>query len=264
MSELLSRIDKFFEREKIEYYGVLKFSDCKVINDRKLKEFKPESAVMFLIPYKTGEYPERNVSLYSVSKDYHLYAKLLQQRLETFIEQEQGVFKIFCDSSPIDERDAALKSGLGVKGKNSLVINEKYGSFVFIGTLLTDRKFDDCEYIKEQKNTPECIGCSECISSCEYLSGKRNVCLSSLNQQKRVSDDELTLIKQNKIRWGCDVCQLVCPMNKNVQNTPIDFFYEDVVPVVTAEYLQNLQDEKFSERAYSWRGRAVIERNIGN
>ena len=90
------------------------------------------------------------------------------------------------------------------------------------------------------------------------------MCLSSLNQQKRVSDDELTLIKQNKIRWGCDVCQLVCPMNKNVQNTPIDFFYEDVVPVVTSEYLQNLQDDKFSERAYSWRGRAVIERNIGN
>ena len=262
MSKLYEVVKAFFEKEKIEYFSPIEFKDCTIINASKLRDFCPKSAVMFLIPYKTGDYPERNVSLYSVSRDYHLYARELEERLKAFMENESAVFRTFCDSSPINERDAAIKACLGVRGKNGLVINEKYGSFVFIGTLLTDGVFDKEEYSEVKNKAPECIGCRKCIDVCGYLSGKESTCFSELTQRKKVSDDELAAIKSDKIRWGCDRCQEVCPMNEAAKKTPIDFFYEDTIPFVTEEYILSAEDEKFCERAYSWRGKEVILRNI--
>ena len=80
------KISDFLKKEGIEYFNALPFSECEVINERKLRDFKPESCIAFLIPYYTGEYPERNISLYSVSRDYHLFAKELEERLLDFLK----------------------------------------------------------------------------------------------------------------------------------------------------------------------------------
>ncbi len=265
MSKAYSLTAEFLKKENIEYFGAVDFSLCRVINQRKIIGFEPKSAIIFLIPYKTGDYPQRNLSLYSVSRDYHLYAKQLEARLCGFIENNLGknyIFRLFCDNSPIDERAAAIDACLGVRGENGLIINEKYGSFVFVAAILTDAVFDKGEYVSNFGKEKSCIKCGKCKEKCDFLSGKSDICFSSVTQKKAVTEQELEQIKSRQIRWGCDDCQVICPMNSGVQSTPIEFFYQEPIPFLTADSLNKMSDDEFKKRAYSWRGKEAIMRNL--
>lgn len=257
------KIREFLTCEGIEYMEALDFSECEIINPRKLHDFSPKSAVVFLIPYYTGQHPERNVSLYSVSRDYHMFASTLSSRLSQLFDGDKHTFRLFCDSSPINERSLALKAGLGVMGENRLIINEKYGSYVFIACILTDAVFLEDEYTHQGK-VKKCISCGRCKKECAFLRGERDTCLSDLNQRKKVTEDELRLIQSQKIRWGCDTCQDICPMNSKAQITPIEFFHNSIIENITPELINSLSDEEFSQRAYSWRGKDTIIRNISD
>ena len=261
---LFARIKTFLEQEGIEYCKALEFSRCSVINQRRMPEFDVKSAVVFLMPYKTGDYPHRNVSLYSVSRDYHLYAKMLAEKLNAAFSEDGKGFYLTADSSPVDERAAAVECGLGVMGENGLVINEKYGSYVFVGTILTDAVFEEGEYAPKTDIKKVCLGCGRCKEACGYLRGDGGVCLSELTQKKTLDENELAAVRSNRIRWGCDTCQQVCPMNKEVHNTPIPFFHEAVLPWVSVQIIENMTDEEFESRAYSWRGKKVILRNLSD
>ncbi|MBO4343050.1 MAG: epoxyqueuosine reductase [Clostridia bacterium] len=256
MKELLSTVLK---EENIEYFSFLDIADCSVIQPHLMPE-GIKAAAIWLIPYYTGPHPERNISLYSISKDYHLFSKILERKIASRLKSAfpDGDFHFFCDSSPIDEVKAAISAGLGVIGRNGLLINEKYGSYVFIGSVLTTLE-TECEKPKERKN---CLGCGKCVSSCDFLAGKKSYCHSSLTQQKNVTDGELAEIRSKKIRWGCDLCQEVCPMNKNVPQTPVSFFYEDMKEYLTPEDIEKMSKAEFSERAYCWRGKKTMIRNL--
>lgn len=256
MSEQFARIRDFFKKENIECYSVLPIDKATVINERLMPK-DAKSVVIFLIPYYTNEYQNRNVSLYAVSRDYHLYIKQLQSRFSC----DDGFYRFFADTSPIDERQAALYAGLGVKGQNRLLINEKYGSYIFLGSIITDVVFDEDEYAHEFAKK-DCKNCGLCKKNCAFLGGKRDFCLSELNQRKKVTDEELSFIRSHKIIWGCDDCQTVCPYNKDIPVTPIEFFHKDTLPCITQQLIENMSDEIFKERAYSWRGKNVILRNL--
>ena len=244
----------------IDTLGFLPLSECSVILPRLLFD-GAQSAAQFLMPYYTVSYPERNVSLYAVSKDYHLFFRTLADRLTPILSAAfpDDTFAFFCDHSPIDEVSAAVKCGLGVKGKNGLLIHPRYGSYVFIGTMITTRKLTSPTTIKAPRT---CLACGACERACGFLAGKESVCASELNQRKALTEEEVRSVRSKKIRWGCDVCQEVCPMNRNVPPTPIRFFYEDVIPVVTKETLDGMSKTALSERAYGWRGRKTITRNV--
>ena len=74
MSEVYTKIKNFLLNEGIECYSAIKSDNLLVINERIMPE-NAKSCVMFFIPYYTGKHEDRNVSLYSVSLDYHLYIK---------------------------------------------------------------------------------------------------------------------------------------------------------------------------------------------
>ncbi len=258
MSKVYTQIKSFLKNEGIECFSAIKAERLSVINERIMPE-GAKSCVMFFIPYYTGKHPDRNVSLYSVSLDYHLYVKELSSRFEG---DGEHYFKFFADTSPINERRAAIDSGLGFVGRNGLLISEKYGSYVFIGTLLTDAVFDENEYVsaKEKKS---CIGCGLCKRSCAFLRGERDYCLSELTQRKQVTDEELEIIRSHKLAWGCDGCQEVCPHNKDAGITPVEFFHRDLLERIDADMIENMSKDEFSKRAYAWRGKKTILRNLG-
>ena len=251
--------EDFFDNEKIYYRAELDARSLHVIQPHLMPE-NIKSAIIWLIPYYTGPHPNRNVSLYALSRDYHIYAKTLGEKLCEIAKAEfpGENFYCFCDSSPINEIDAAIKAGLGVLGKNRLLINDRYGSYIFIGAMLSTLE-PSCPKSEPVKS---CIKCGKCLQTCEFLSGKSEICLSDLNQKKHLLDEEILLVRSHEIRWGCDVCQEVCPMNKNAELTPIEFFRSDIIEKISKEMLEQMDKKNFKSRAYSWRGKNIILRNL--
>ncbi|NMP36791.1 MAG: epoxyqueuosine reductase [Clostridiales bacterium] len=218
-----------------------------------------KSVICVLFPYNLGEdaYRGGNISSYAAVKDYHIIAGEYLERLALELSERYpgNSFVPFCDNSPLPEVAAAKLSGLGVTGKNGLLISPVYGSRVFIGEIVTDAVFEF------SAPAGECSGCGKCIESCPSgaLSENgvdRSLCLSAVTQKKgELSQHEQELIRASGCIWGCDVCQNVCMMNKNAAVTPIEEFFRDA----RASYEG---DADISERAFAWRGRAVIQRNF--
>ena len=133
-------LDEFFEKNNIEYYAVLDYKDVRETFPELMRResFTPRSVIVYLLPYYTGQ--TENISLYAASLDYHLAISEVNESLSALLSaQFPGCSsKGYGDHSPIDERDAAIKSGLGILGKNGLLINEKYGSYVFVADIVSD------------------------------------------------------------------------------------------------------------------------------
>ncbi len=258
-------IKEFFADEKIEYFFLHRYDNVRVIKPQIMERegFIPRSVIIYLVPYfvKEGE----NLSTYAVSRDYHIYIKALNERLVKMLSEHypKAHFKGYGDHSPIDEREAAATAGLGVLGKNGLLINEKYGSYIFIGEVMTDISPEELG-ASDTFKIKMCEGCDLCIKACPTgaLCGAGK-CLSDITQRKgELVDSELELMLKINTVWGCDECQRACPHNKEPKITPIDFFHENVIINLTESALNSMSDAEFKERAYSWRGRKTIERNI--
>lgn len=235
-------------------FGFCAFSE---VEDRLLpcraQSRLPENAktiIMFAFPYKVEEKPPLNISRYAAVPDYHeVCGEMLSSLAESLKESyPENKFEYFIDNSPIPEVYAAVSAGLGVRGKNGLLITKEYGSFVFLGEIVTDL------YIEPQKSSGECLGCGICLERCPVGLDKSR-CLSALTQKKgELSPEQQEKIKKSGCVWGCDICQECCPHNKDIEKTGITQF----VSGYRNEYIKG---EEISGRAYAWRGEKVILRN---
>jgi len=260
-------LNEFFQRENIEYFAELPVSALSVLDEKKMARLKEtmgtvESAVFFLIPYSVGQ-KTTNLSVYAQVRDYHLYAKELGKRFGAYFKEKNIslAYRLAADSSPVDERLGAAMAGLGVKGENGLLLNERYGSFVFIGEIFLSRSI----HPQAPKEIKKCISCGKCIAACPtgaVTDGTREKCLSHISQKKKRTAEEDAILFQAECKWGCDLCQNVCPYNENAEETPIPFFREGIVSELTDEVIASPKAE-FETRAFSWRGREILKRNLG-
>ncbi len=257
------RIADFLKSENIFEFAKVDFSRLRVTDERRLERmgFEPSCAVVFLMPYYVkGE--KTNISEYAKSRDYHEFIKQLRLRAEKSLAVKLACF---ADTSPIDEVGAALLAGLGVIGKNGLIINKRYGSYVFIGEIFFEKGIDEDFFVgTEPKDAPrKCLECNACIKACPTGGiNDRSICVSCINQKKRIDPAEEDIIRKTRSAWGCDVCQEVCPMNR-LEETPIEFFREGRVERLDTETLDSLiSSGEFKSRAFAWRGEAVLRRNL--
>ncbi len=254
--------------EGITECGLLPISEVRVLRPELFVrggELAPASVLMFLMPYYTG--PADNLSLYAVSRDYHRYVHELGERLVLSLSRSfpTAAFRIFSDHSPIDERHAAARAGLGILGDNGLLIHPIYGSLVFIGALFSDLPAPSGITLCEPR---ACEHCGACRRACptEALSGKGE-CLSELTQRKgELAPETVRLMREHHTVWGCDLCQLACPHTRRAiaegRTTPIPFFHNSRLARLTSEVLAAMPREEFESRAFSWRGRKTVERNL--
>ena len=181
--------------------------------------FTPKSAIVCLFPYYVEHKSPSNLSRYTWATDYHLvineYLKKLIEKLQKMNTDAQ--FSIHCDTSPLADRYMAYLAGLGFYGKNNCFISPKWGSYVVIGTILTT--------LELEPNTPltqSCIGCNRCITAClgqclGHDEFKFDTCKSYLTQKKgELTSEEEHIIAKTPLVFGCDVCQEVCPHNKDI------------------------------------------------
>lgn len=248
------KIKIFLKEQNIEYAGITTYDG---------KYF-----IVCLFPYFAQNAPG-NISLYARGLDYHTVVIDYLEKLCKFLNKEtNGQFtgKCYCDISPYSDRSLAIGAGLGFIGKNGCVINEKYGSYVFIGYIETDFALEPDFEIKKT-----CLGCNKCIIACPGGaicddSFKKERCASYLSQKKGelTNEEQQIIIKSNKI-WGCDICQSVCPHNADIPITPIKEFKDDLINYVNISDLEGLSNksfkEKFKNRAFIWRGKEILIRN---
>ncbi len=220
-----------------------------------------QSVIMCGFPYYTGEYPGRNVSRYAISDDYHNIAGQILKEICSQLKDcyPQHVFVYFTDASPIPEVQAARLAGLGIVGINGQLITKEFGSYLFLGEIVTTMALP-----VTKAESGGCLGCMQCVNSCpgNALSREgfiKEQCFSYITQKKgKLTVGEELGIKKGGLVWGCDICTDCCPMNRNIANTPIQRFYQNLVPTVKKEQLEQLVQQK----AYGYKGPAILLRNI--
>lgn len=201
-------------------------------------------------------------SFYTFGRDYHL---VLKDKIKSVMDAFAVKYELGVDNHPHNERLAAVVSGLGFFGKNQLIIHPNYGSYIFLGIVFVDIK-SDIEIV--EKITDNCGDCHACIDACptgalSHNGYVKNKCISYFNQEKKALTDQE--IKANYCLFGCDICQLVCPKNKDILTPNHSELSLSGKEGVVIDDLFQLSDKafrkKYRDMAYLWKGKTVLLRN---
>ena len=205
--------------------------------------------------------------------DYHHILNDRMNKLIAYIKEaadEENIgsvdFKPMVDTGELVDVAVAQRAGLGFIGRNGLLITEEFGSFVYLGEIITNIDFEADEEVPFG-----CGDCMKCIDACPTGAllgdGRINaqVCLSYQTQTKGYMPDEFRK-KMGRVIYGCDICQVVCPYNRGINTQHHEEMEPD--PELTNPVLEPLLDisnrdfkESFGRMAGSWRGKKPLQRN---
>ncbi|MCK6078069.1 tRNA epoxyqueuosine(34) reductase QueG [Paenibacillus silvae] len=201
-------------------------------------------------------------------QDYHQVLRTAMDKLVNFIRERvpEAMIESMVDTGALVDRAVSQRAGIGFSAKNCSIISPKFGSWIFLGELVTNIPFPP-----DTPVTEDCGECTKCIDACPtgalvgpgQLNAQR--CISFLTQTKGFLDEEFMLKIGNRL-YGCDTCQIVCPKNRGKNWDHHPEFHPD--PEVVKPLLLPLLDignrefkERFGQSSASWRGKKPIQRN---
>jgi epoxyqueuosine reductase len=170
---------------------------------------------------------DATVSLYARGRDYHKVLRARLQKLADRLAKRLGPFghRVFTDSAPVLEVELASRSGLGWRGKHTLLLSREAGSMFFLGEIYVDLALPPTA-----PETAHCGACRACIDICPTgaIVGERLLdarrCISYLTiEHPGPIPPELRPLLGNRI-YGCDDCQLICPWNKFARRAAVPDF----------------------------------------
>ncbi len=200
--------------------------------------------------------------------DYHTAIRERLTLLSAWLEERvEGVrIESMVDTGALVDRAVAERAGIGWSGKNCSIITPEFGSYVYLGELITNIPFSPDKPMED-----ECGECRLCLDVCPtgaliqggQLDAQR--CIAFLTQTKGTLPDEFRNHIGNRL-YGCDTCQTVCPKNKGKINWIHEEFMPDpelakplLTPLLT---ISNREFKaKFGHVSGSWRGKKPIQRN---
>lgn len=215
-----------------DFAGVLSYlTDHRMGLRASVKNVYPDfkSALVFLFDYASTkkyllEKNEHKYAAYTLGFEGGDYHYIISERLKLIGDELKKThptldYKITLDVLPVLERDMAYRAGLGWFGKNSMLINQKYGSYFLIGSLLTNQVV---EHNTLKLETDHCGQCTRCIDACptnainpETRTIIANLCISTYTIEIFKEAEAPQGIERGRGEiFGCDICQDVCPWNK--------------------------------------------------
>lgn len=273
--DLKPKLEK--QREKNHHSGF----EHDVVDERIYPELifdNPKSIISIGLAYpsKMSAKPKREKGIRrgefaraSWGEDYHFILRDKMNELIKYIESQsecEARFKPMVDTGELVDVAVAQRAGLGFIGRNGLLITEEYGSYIYLGEIITNLEFKPSEQVPFG-----CGECMRCITSCPTSAllgdGRINaqVCLSYQTQTKGYLDDEYRR-KIGHVIYGCDICQMVCPYNRGIDvhhHPRMEPEPEEVNPKL--EPILTISNREFKDRfghlAGSWRGKKPIQRN---
>ena len=196
------------------------------------------------------------ISRYAWShEDYHNSVlrrlRKVEAELRRAVAAEDLVTRSYVDTGPIVERVVAKYAGIGWIGKNTCILNQKLGSWLFLGVILTSLELDTGLPAADR-----CGTCTRCIDACPtdaFIAPYQldsNKCISYLTIEKRgaIAGDELREGMGRHI-FGCDICQDVCPWNRKAPaTTAADFQPRAELVNPSLEWLAGMSEEEFRNK----------------
>ncbi len=210
-------------------------------------------AVNYYTPVQhSQQFDEGKISRYAWGDDYHIHVtqriKMLFDSIKQLVPEVEG--RYYVDTGPVMDKVWAARAGLGWQGKHTNLITKEYGSWVFLGEIITTLKLDYDVPIEDF-----CGTCTACIDACptdairEPYVVDSNRCISYLTIEHRGEIAESLGKDFNQWIYGCDICQDVCPWNRFQQATEHqEFAPREFNAAPTLEELANISQEEFSKR----------------
>ena len=210
--------------------------------------------------------PYGSVARYTWRNHYSDLKKRLIKLVTSIDEIQRSEYVVYSNGS-IAEKPIAERSGIGYYGKNSLIINKRFGSLIVLGEIVTDADLEP-----DSTSSTECGECIECIEACPtraiikpYIIDRRR-CIQALTNWYGVLPDEIARVWENRL-YGCSTCQDVCPANKDVEARPprTDIGYVgqaisliDILTMSEVQYRKKYADNQMTAR---WINFKAIQRN---
>nr|WP_219914594.1 tRNA epoxyqueuosine(34) reductase QueG [Thalassobacillus sp. CUG 92003] len=219
-------------------------------------------------PKSTRQEPRGIFCRASWGEDYHNVLRHKLNQLMEYLEAKRPDlrYKSMVDTGELSDRAVAERAGIGFSGKNCAIITPEYGSYVYLGEMVTNIPFAPDEPVDDS-----CGDCNICVDACPtgalVQGGQLNAqrCIAFLTQTKGFLEDEFRTPIGNRL-YGCDTCQTVCPKNRKKDFHLHEEFEPD--PERVKPKLKPLLSisnrefkEKFGAMAGSWRGKKPIQRN---
>ena len=219
-------------------------------------------------PRITKEDPRGIFCRASWGTDYHHILRDRMEKLEAFIKEKvpEVTTKSMVDTGELSDRAVAERAGIGWSAKNCSIITPEFGSYVYLGEIITNIPFAPDKPIEDN-----CGDCNKCVEACPtdaLVQGgllDSNKCIAFLTQTKGFLDEKYRKKLGNRL-YGCDTCQTVCPENKGK-----DFHLHPEMepdPEIAKPKLKPLLTisnrefkEKYGHVSGSWRGKKPIQRN---
>jgi epoxyqueuosine reductase len=163
------------------------------------------------------------IARYAQGRDYHHDVRKMAIRLARLLSEDSGLgfesnaHRVFVDTGPVLEKAFAQRAGLGWMGKNTLLLNRTWGSWVFLGVILTPLELEF-----DTPGTDHCGSCTRCLDACPtgafptpYVLDARE-CIATWTIESSEPADVIDVEALGQHVFGCDICQEVCPWNRQV------------------------------------------------
>ncbi|WP_203364097.1 tRNA epoxyqueuosine(34) reductase QueG [Bacillus sp. REN10] len=269
--------DRLIRQQELDYASGFEEKDIdKRVDPAKIFD-QPRSIIAIALAYPSkmkevvkGKRGERRGVFCRASwgEDYHTVLRDRLSKLEAFILSKvpEARFRSMVDTGELVDRAVAERAGIGWSGKNCSIITPEFGSYVYLGEMITNLPLKPDQPIEER-----CGSCTKCIDACPtgalvqggQLNSKR--CIAFLTQTKDFLPEEFRDHLGNRL-YGCDTCQAVCPENKGMDfhfHEEMEPASEEVKPLL--EPLLQISNKEFQARfgymSGSWRGKKPIQRN---
>ena len=200
--------------------------------------------------------------------DYHVLVKQKLQMLEDYILERvpDARTKSMVDTGELSDRAVAERAGIGWSAKNCSIITPEFGSYVYLGEMITNLPLEPDQPVEDQ-----CGSCRKCLDVCPTGAlvdgGQINakICIAYLTQTKDVIPEQYRKKIGNRL-YGCDSCQTICPKNKGIDShfhEEMETEAETAKPLLTPILKMSNREfkEKFGHVSGSWRGKKPIQRN---